>query len=344
MGEVSKIETKVQAKLSAEASNSQLIAPGVVIKRGVFEHSRYNLMSIDLKCCKIEVHATRDKKDNFKMQTTKEVNLEYKNRGTKIIAVLNGAFYNKKGPNNKRGDNKPLGILIYGGGKPWTPRAYKEVFDRDKKCTIMMPVYELNRCCLVINRNGTAAIRQSNERAEDLLKKDKNIVALMGGGGPLLVKEAGTKKFELEMSKALKAVGMDSWNHKKNEECPRTAIGITASGEVLICTFGQQYGEEKDKIGITSENLAKFMKDNGAVEAMVLDSGSSTALYIQEKGYAGVPNKTPMPTFLVIRDFSKEEKSAMSSTKTGSAGQKVLGGVCKGAVESARKKIFGKYK
>lgn len=59
---------------------------------------------------------------------------------------------------------------------------------------------------------------------------------------------------------------------------PRTAVGITASGEVLLVVADGRRAQES--VGLTLEELARLMRDLGAVEAMNLDGGGSTTLVV----------------------------------------------------------------
>ena len=58
---------------------------------------------------------------------------------------------------------------------------------------------------------------------------------------------------------------------------PRTAIGYTANNNLIIVTVD---GREKSSIGMTLFELASFMKSIGCVNAMNLDGGGSTVLYV----------------------------------------------------------------
>ncbi len=63
-----------------------------------------------------------------------------------------------------------------------------------------------------------------------------------------------------------------------NGRAPRTAVGITPSGEVLLVVADGRRAQES--VGLTLEELAQLMLDLGAVEAMNLDGGGSTTLVV----------------------------------------------------------------
>jgi exopolysaccharide biosynthesis protein len=65
----------------------------------------------------------------------------------------------------------------------------------------------------------------------------------------------------------------------------RTAVGITRDGKLLLVTVdglprSKENRSDRSSIGLTLEDLAELMISLGAVEAMNLDGGSSTAMWI----------------------------------------------------------------
>ena len=61
---------------------------------------------------------------------------------------------------------------------------------------------------------------------------------------------------------------------------PRTAIGQTADGTVLLLVIN---GRATDSLGATYDDLTQIMLQHGAVNAMNLDGGSSSLLYLDGK-------------------------------------------------------------
>jgi hypothetical protein len=62
---------------------------------------------------------------------------------------------------------------------------------------------------------------------------------------------------------------------------PRSAIGITPAGHVLLVTVD---GRSSDSGGLTTTELAELMIERGAVTAMNLDGGGSTTLAVRRPG------------------------------------------------------------
>lgn len=62
---------------------------------------------------------------------------------------------------------------------------------------------------------------------------------------------------------------------------PRTAIGIKKDGSVFVIVID---GRQEDSSGVTLTEIAKVMKDLGAVEAMTFDGGGSSTMVVREPG------------------------------------------------------------
>ena len=88
-------------------------------------------------------------------------------------------------------------------------------------------------------------------------------------GGPYLVKNS--KIFIDINEQKLGAIG------GKN---PRTAIGYTADGNLIMVAVD---GREGASVGMTLRELAGFMQSIGCVNAMNLDGGGSTVMYVNGK-------------------------------------------------------------
>jgi exopolysaccharide biosynthesis protein len=66
---------------------------------------------------------------------------------------------------------------------------------------------------------------------------------------------------------------------------PRTAIGQTAEGHILLAVVD---GRQSASIGAAFEDMQKILYANGAVNAIVLDGGSSSCMV-----YGGVLANSP---------------------------------------------------
>lgn len=97
------------------------------------------------------------------------------------------------------------------------------------------------------------------------------------GGGPNLV-SAGASDVTMT------AEGFDSSYASKN---PRTAVGYTTGNKVLFVTVD---GRTSAGVGMTLSELASFMISLGCYEAMNLDGGGSTAMWVSGTGVVNTPS------------------------------------------------------
>jgi len=103
----------------------------------------------------------------------------------------------------------------------------------------------------------------------------KNVNHIISGG-PYLVKNG---EIFVDMT-AQKLASIGGRN-------PRTAIGYTKDNHLIMLTAD---GREESSVGLTLIELANLMKDFGCVDAMNLDGGGSTVMYVDGK----VVNKPAM--------------------------------------------------
>ena len=96
----------------------------------------------------------------------------------------------------------------------------------------------------------------------------KNVNHIISGG-PYLVK--GGEVYVDMTAQKLSAIGGRN---------PRTAIGYTKDNHLILITAD---GREGSSIGLTLMELAHLMKELGCINAMNLDGGGSTVMYIKGK-------------------------------------------------------------
>ncbi len=93
------------------------------------------------------------------------------------------------------------------------------------------------------------------------------------GSGPLLILNGEHKN-----------LNNDPFNQNRH---PRTAAGITDDGRLLLVTVD---GRASKAHGMSTPELRTFMEDLGAVSALNLDGGGSTAMWIRDRGENGIVN------------------------------------------------------
>lgn len=165
-------------------------------------------------------------------------------------------------------------VIVYtpewGKTAPSIPKYGKELAIKDNK------VIESSTSPLSIPEDGFVVVGPAQQL--DQLIDEKNIkfevltmpewdnVNHIISGGPYLIKK-GQVYVDMTEQK-LGSIGGRN---------PRTAVGYTADNNLIIVTVD---GRESSSVGMTLFELANFMKSLGCYNAMNLDGGGSTVLYI----------------------------------------------------------------
>jgi hypothetical protein len=89
------------------------------------------------------------------------------------------------------------------------------------------------------------------------------------GGGPLLL-ERGNVRITAEREQFRPDVALG--------RAPRTALGITADGSLLLVAVDGR--QPRHSLGLTLEGLAQLLRSLGAAEALNLDGGGSTVMTV----------------------------------------------------------------
>lgn len=112
-------------------------------------------------------------------------------------------------------------------------------------------------------------------------------------GGPYLIKD-GAVYIDVNAQKLAAITG-------KN---PRTAIGYTAHNEFIMVTVD---GREQASVGMTLGELARMMKSFGCTNAMNLDGGGSSVMYVNGKVVNNPAQKggIPISNALTITERTK---------------------------------------
>lgn len=108
-------------------------------------------------------------------------------------------------------------------------------------------------------------IKDKNLKLDIKITPDWHGVKHIISGGPYLVKD-GDVYVDVSAQKLHSITGRN----------PRTAIGYTKEGNIIIITVD---GRENASVGLTLNELAWFMKKLGCENAMNLDGGGSTVMY-----------------------------------------------------------------
>ena len=157
--------------------------------------------------------------------------------------------------------------LTAGGGREFLVRDGRIVDIRNDNSVI-------SEGTVVLSASGRQAWLMADLKIGDPLK----IVQTLGpvwdkvtqavGAGPCLVKNG-----EIYMT----TLGEEFGSDVAGGRAPRTALGITKDGKALLVVVD---GRSRTSVGYTLLELARFMLEQGAVEAMNLDGGGSSQMII----------------------------------------------------------------
>ncbi len=188
-------------------------------------------------------------------------------------------------------------VLIYtskwGERTPITKNPIKQVLIKDNKVELITGnSIKIPEGAQVITAPAykTAGLKIGDEVtvSYNITPQDKDIQHIISGG-PYLIKEG--KIFIDTASQKLNAI---------NGLNPRTAAGYTKDGIMILVTVD---GRKEGSSGATLKELAAIMKELGCYEAINLDGGSSTVMYVSGtvKSGSNISNSAMISNALTVR-------------------------------------------
>jgi len=151
---------------------------------------------------------------------------------------------------------------------------------------------------LAVGDDGSAWISPPEEVVRGVSVRAANIIS----GAPMIVKGGRVGK--------VKGCGYICMKH------PRSAVGLDRTGETLFLAVAD--GRQPDSASISLGTFAEFLIDIGVWDALNLDGGGSSTLYVKEKG--GVVNnpcegkeRSVMNSLAVIIEEGTERESMLES-------------------------------
>ncbi len=194
-------------------------------------------------------------------------------------AELPGGRADLSGVNRARGDDELILYTGYYGPATGTnPHGAEYVLGPDGQVTAVgrgnTPIVDGS---VVLSAHGSAAKQLAGLKVGDKVTvrqsigKDWDAATHALGAGPMLIKE-GT----IYLTTKTEEFGSDVAGGR----APRTALGLTKEGRILLVVVD---GRQAASAGLTLLELALFMQELGAVEAMNLDGGGSSEMVINDK-------------------------------------------------------------
>ena len=187
------------------------------------------------------------------------------------VAALNAGFFD---PQN----GQTTSYLTVGGEVVADPRDNARLMDNPD----LAPYREQ-----ILNRSEFRRYRCSDGQRYGITPHDApapagcTIIDAVGGGPQLLPELTSVREgfvAELDGDRVRDALGETQPN-------ARSAVGITAAGEVMLVAVAQRLGQSGSGLSLLA--LADLMRSLGSETALNLDGGSSTSLYYQGETYPG---------------------------------------------------------
>lgn len=180
------------------------------------------------------------------------------------IAAINGGFFD---PNNQ----KTTSTVILQGRLVADPRQNQQLTGNPALTPYLPRIF--NRSEFRRYRCGST-FRYAIARRAIAAPDGCQLLEALGGGPQLLPDMTATAEGFWDATTGRDPIGMTQPN-------ARTAVGLRPNGDVLWVMAAQIPGMAES--GLSLEELAAFLRSQGAITALNLDGGTSTAFYYQGK-------------------------------------------------------------
>ena len=169
---------------------------------------------------------------------------------------------------------KPAGKMLFGKNGVGVVRDYTVV---RRRC-LASPMGMRSSTVVLSSKMsgaGAVAIKEMKRRQHIRLKWSFGWQGVMDsvGGMPILVKDGKNV-----------ANTCSSYFCSRN---PRTGIGVTADGHILLVTVD---GRKSSSVGMTLIGFASYLRDLGAVNAVNLDGGGGSTMWVKGQGIVNDPS------------------------------------------------------
>lgn len=198
----------------------------------------------------------------------------------KASAAVNAGYFNLT-------DGASASYVLIGGKVVADPRTNKALIENPKLAPHLEAIFNRSEVRILSNEHGwqSVQIAAHNDPVPFGLKLEHSVQ-----GGPRLLPALRDKE-EAFVRTDLDGKATDSIGSRK--PAARTAFGITPDGfAMLVCVSGN--GQENRSTGVTLLELAELLKTLGCSEAINLDGGASSTMFVRLKsaGPAGVADMT----------------------------------------------------
>lgn len=194
-------------------------------------------------------------------------------------AAVNGGYFNLS-------DGASASYVVRDRKTVADPRFNKALIDNPKLQPFLGQIFNRSEI-RVLMRAGNKATEIQIAKHQDKVPAGMELIDSMQAGPRLLpTLDAEEEAFLRKQSDGTLA---DSIGCAK--AAARTAFGTTAEGHCLFLAVSGK-GQDRDSSGISLEELANLMKKLGCKQAINLDGGSSTSMYVKLNHHEGRSNGT----------------------------------------------------
>jgi len=199
---------------------------------------------------------------------------------TKASAAVNGGYFNLT-------DGASASYVVVDGKEVANPRSNKALVENPKLAPYLERIFDRSEIRFLEDQHGQIVIRIATHSAS-IPEGLKLLHSLQAGPQLLPVLKGKEEAFVRPEGDGKEADPIAS-----NRAAARTAFGITPEGyAMIICIAGN--GQQPESSGIALPALADLLKHLGCSEAINLDGGSSTTMFVRSLGQTGgTPNGLP---------------------------------------------------
>lgn len=191
------------------------------------------------------------------------------------LAAINGSFFKMRGPDPDHTSGNT--------GKQRLERSYMG----KNRSVVYMRVNDSLIAPHVWRKDST---RQRNQQGVVAISGKKNLSVLTADSGNINWETELVARDIMSSGPVMIINGQNSTIPNDdfcNDRHPRTAVGKTSNGTIILLTVD---GRAKEAAGMSIPELQKLMRWLGCTEALNLDGGGSTTLYIKGQPDNGVVN------------------------------------------------------
>lgn len=212
-------------------------------------------------------------------------------------AAVNGGFFNLS-------DGESTSFVVIDGTEVANPRTNKALTDNPKLAPYLETIFNRSEMRILKDKHGSQVIQISHHN--DPVPQDMLLVHSLQGG-PQLIPRLSDRE-EAFVRKEPDGKEVDSIT--AHGPAPRTAFGITSDGyAMLVCVSGAS--QESGSPGLTLSELAQLLMSLGCSQALNLDGGASSSMFVRLQAAGAPTGLTPEQTVCAKRPETRVKSILM---------------------------------